>query len=117
MQNKIEIKDSKLIVEPQGIDKLATLKDKIEIPLNHIISATIDLGILDESKGWKAPGTVINGYWGGTFTKNGEKSFFNIKRGVEPLVIQLSDEKFTRLVLGVDDPKNMVNLINDYIEK
>ncbi|WP_413627958.1 hypothetical protein R4B61_01860 [Fructilactobacillus vespulae] len=113
MQNKIEITDDFLIVTPQGINKLASFKDKIEIPLKNVFGASIDNEILDEYKGLRGPGTSLPGYWAGTFTKNNEKVFFNIKRGNKPVVIQLKNEKFVRLILGVDHPEKVVDSINE----
>ncbi|MFZ2591384.1 hypothetical protein [Lacticaseibacillus paracasei] len=116
MQNKIEIKDDQLIVLPQGINKLASLTKKIAIPLQHVHDVSIDLNILNDSKGIRSPGTIINGYyWSGTYIKGGEKTFFNIKKGNKPVVIQLINEKYTRLVLGVDNPEKIVELIKQKI--
>ncbi|MDV7757437.1 hypothetical protein [Liquorilactobacillus mali] len=115
MQNKVEIKNNKLLVMPQGINKLASLKERIEVSLQNVVGASIDTGILNESKGIKFPGTTLPGYWSGSFKKIGEESFFNIKRGNKPVVIQLKNEKYTRLILGVDNPENVVDLINNSI--
>lgn len=115
MENKVQIIDNKLIVTPQGINKLTSMKGKLEFPFTHILGATIDEGILDESKGLKGPGTAIPGYWAGTFTKNGEKTFYNIKRSHKPVVIQLQHEYYTRLILGVENPNQLVDTINNNI--
>ncbi|EJE99341.1 hypothetical protein [Liquorilactobacillus mali] len=115
MQNKVEIKNNKLLVIPQGINKLASLKERIEVSLQNVVGASIDTGILNESKGIKFPGTTLPGYWSGSFKKIGKESFFNIKRGNKPVVIQLKNEKYTRLILGVDNPENVVDLINNSI--
>lgn len=61
-------------------------------------------------------GTSLPGYWSGSFKKDGEESFFNIRRENKPVVIQLKNEKYTRLILGVDDPENVVDLINNNIK-
>jgi len=115
MQNKLKIENNKLIVLPQGMSRFASLKSKIEVSLQNVVGASIDTGILNEHKGIKAPGTSIPGYWAGNFTKASEKSFFNIKRGRKPVVIQLKNEEFTRLVLGVEDPEDAVDWINNSI--
>ena len=60
-------------------------------------------------------GTSLPGYWSGSFKKDREESFFNIRRENKPVVIQLKNEKYTRLILGVDDPENVVDLINNNI--
>lgn len=118
MQNKIEISDNQLIILPQGINKLASLTNKIAIPLKHINKVAIDMDILNKYKGFRSPGTVISGYyWAGSYIKNGEKTFFNIKRGNKPVVIQLANEKYTQLVLGVENPEEIVNSINQKINQ
>lgn len=115
MLNIVKIENQKLLVIPQGINKIAALKNKIEVPIQHVVGASIDTGILNDSKGLRAPGASFPGYWAGSFKKSGEESFFNIKRGNKPVVIQLKNEKYTRLVLGVDNPENIVDLINNSI--
>ncbi|KRL00276.1 hypothetical protein FC81_GL000053 [Liquorilactobacillus capillatus DSM 19910] len=116
MENKVMITDNKLVVVPQGLKKLFAVKDRLEIPLENISGATIDEGILNESRGIKAPGTSMPGYYAGTFHKDGEKTFFNIKRSSTPVVIQLQHEEYTRLVIGVEDARMLVNKINNTLE-
>ncbi|KRL05117.1 hypothetical protein [Liquorilactobacillus oeni] len=115
MENKVQITAEKLIVVPQGINKLASLKRRLEFALINVMGASIDEGILNERKGIKAPGTAMPGYWSGTFTKNGEKTFFNIKRPNKPVVVQLKNESYSRLVLGVQNPSKLVDDINNSI--
>ncbi|MEJ6400326.1 hypothetical protein [Nicoliella lavandulae] len=115
MENKVELTNDQLIILPQGVNKLAALKSKIVIPLRNVAGASIDTGILNESKGFKNLGTALPNYWAGSFVKDGEKTFFNIKRGNKPLVIQLKNEHYQRLVLGVDNPEHLVDAINDAI--
>lgn len=115
MENKIIIEEKNLIILPQGINKLASMKSSLTFPLQHVLGASIDSGILNESKGLRAPGTSIPGYWAGSFSKNGEKTFFNVKRSSKPIVIQLKNEAYDRLVLGSDQPEEIVDLINNRI--
>lgn len=115
MQNKVEINGDQLVVTPQGINKLASFQGSMTVPLKHVKSSIIDNEILNQYKGFRGPGTSISGYWAGTFTKEKEKTFFNIKKGNKPVVINLEKEKFTRLVLGVDQPESFVDLINNQI--
>lgn len=115
MLNKVTIENNQLLVVPQGINKLASLKNKIEVPMKNVVGASIDSGILNDSKGLRAPGTSLPGYWAGSFKKDGEESFYNITREYTPVVVQLKNEKYTRLVLGVNDPEQIVDLINNSI--
>ncbi|GAJ27279.1 hypothetical protein JCM15457_2252 [Liquorilactobacillus sucicola DSM 21376 = JCM 15457] len=116
MENRITITDGKLVVIPQGINKIFAIKRRLEIPLCNVAGATIDEGILNESRGLKAPGTSVPGYYAGTFRKNNEKTFFNIKRSSIPVVIQLRNDEYTRLILGVEEARKSVDEINNIIE-
>ncbi|KRL37164.1 PH domain-containing protein [Liquorilactobacillus uvarum] len=116
MENKVSLTGNKLVVVPQGINKIFAVKGRLEIPLQNIEGATIDNGILNEFRGLKAPGTSIPGFYAGTFRKNNEKTFFNIKRTSMAVVIQLRNEKYTRLVLGVEDGRKLVDEINNVIK-
>ena len=115
MQNKVELTKQTLLVLPQGINKLFATKSKLKFPLEEVAGASIDPGILDEGKGIRGPGTHIPGYWAGVFTKNGEKTFYNIKRGAKPVVIQLKNTELARLVLGVEEPEKLVDQINNQL--
>lgn len=103
MTNKVIISENKLIIKPRGLDKLWSLKSKIIIPVNHVMGATIDNGIVKDGTGIKMPGTKGFNKIAGTFIKNGRKSFWNVNLKEKILVIQLKNEKYTRLILGVDN--------------
>jgi len=115
MENTVELTADMLVVTPVGITKIAALKEAVRVPKAHVVGASIDAGILKEKKGLRMPGTAIPGYWAGTFRKTGEETFFNIKQTSEPVVIQLKDERYTRLVIGVAQPRELVNQINNWV--
>lgn len=117
MENTISMQDNTLVVTPVGLTKIAALKEKISVPLDHVVGASIDSGILNDSKGLKMPGTAVPGYWAGTFRKDGEVTFFNIKKSSLPVVIQLRDETYNRLVIGVAEPREVVQAINNLVTK
>ncbi|GMA06496.1 hypothetical protein GCM10025878_15670 [Leuconostoc gasicomitatum] len=45
-----------------------------------------------------------------------KKVFFNIKKEAKPIVIQLRNEKFNRLILGADNAEKIVDAINNNIK-
>ena len=73
------ILDTMLVVEPQGLDKLWSFTRKLEIPLSHVRGATFDPGANQEPKRLRASGLAIPGKWAGTFNKDGDKSFWNVR--------------------------------------
>jgi hypothetical protein len=114
--NIITITDHSLIIEPQGLDKVWTFKDRLEIPLSHVMGATFDPGIAEEPKGMRGPGLGMPKKFAGTFTNRGDKSFWNVSGFDRTIVIQLTDEHYERLVLTADDPKVTVDRINASVQ-
>ncbi|QNE46395.1 hypothetical protein F1C58_05375 [Glaciihabitans sp. INWT7] len=110
--NIITLTDTMLVVEPQGLDKLWSFTRKLEIPLSHVRGATFDPGANHEPKGLRAPGLAVPGKWAGSFSKDGDRSFWNVSAPNETVVIELLDEHYTRLVLTVDQPRSVVDAIN-----
>ncbi|KFI39329.1 hypothetical protein BACT_0159 [Bifidobacterium actinocoloniiforme DSM 22766] len=80
--------------------------------MSHVLGATEDPGILDQPKGLRDPGTAVGGLWAGSFVLQGERSFWNVARPERPVVIQLTGEPYSRLVLGVANPRALVDRIN-----
>ncbi|UQS86393.1 hypothetical protein MOO44_05600 [Nicoliella spurrieriana] len=113
MENKVKINSRNLVVIPQGVDKLLSFKKSLTFQADHVLGATIDNEILNESKGIKDGGTNIPGYYAGTFIKNNRKSFFNIKRSSTAVVIELTNENYNQLFIGVDNPRELVDQINN----
>lgn len=106
-----------LTAEFQGLDKLWTLKSRLEIPLGHVRGATHDPGIARESKGFRVAGTYFPGViTAGRFRHNGERLFWDVKNPDKAVVIELADaESYDRLVIEVDDPRTTVALIEQCI--
>ena len=109
----ISVQGQDLVVEMTGLDKLWAHKSKLTIPLAHVRGATMDPGILGEPKGIRAPGTHVPGMiTAGTFHQNGEKVFWAVRDAQKAVVVELTDdERFTRLVVEVDDPRAAVALV------
>lgn len=112
MEDQIKIEDDKLYIIPQGLDKLWSFENQLVIPLDHILGATIDQDILKTRKGLRGPGLGLPNKWSGTWTLHGVKSFWNITRQELPLVIQLKDEYYSQIVIGVDEPRKWTGRLN-----
>jgi len=108
----ISVQGQDLVVEMEGLDKLWALKSRLTIPLAHVRGATADPGIVGEPKGLRAPGTHLPGViTAGTFHQDGEKVFWAVRDGQKAVVVELADERYTRLVVEVDDPREAVALV------
>ncbi|MFJ9622555.1 hypothetical protein [Streptomyces sp. NPDC101181] len=97
----------------EGLDKFWALKSRLTIPLAHVRGATMDPGILGEPKGIRAPGTHVPGViTAGTFHRDGEKVFWAVRDAQKAVVVELTGaERFTRLVVEVEDPRAAVALV------
>lgn len=102
-----------LVVEPRGLNKLWGLVRRIEVPVSQVRGATHDPGVAEEYKGVRAPGLGVPGHkWVGTWRKDGERHYWNVRGGSNVVVIELSTPRFDRLYLSVDEPRNVVDAIN-----
>ena len=110
--NLITVTERELVVEPRGLDKMWSFTRRLAIPLAHVRGATHASGMNREPKGIRAPGLHLPGKWAGTFTRDGERAFWNVSDNDRTIVIELTDEHYARLVLTVDDPASAVDLIN-----
>lgn len=110
--NTVTISGATLQVEPCGLDKVWTFTRRLDIPLAHVRGATFDPGANAEPKGVRRPGLAVPGKWAGTFVHNGSRSFWNVSRPGDTVVITLADERFAQLVLSVDEPRELVDRIN-----
>ncbi|MFG1689346.1 hypothetical protein ACGFNP_55005 [Nonomuraea sp. NPDC049269] len=107
-----------LVVEIEGLDKLWALKSRLTIPLANIRGATADPGMIKSPKGIRAPGAHIPGViTAGTFHLDGERVFWDVHDAAKAVVIELADERYTRLVVEVDDPRATVDLVERHITR
>lgn len=101
-----------LVVEVEGLDRLWALKSRLEIPLAHVRGATADPGIVRESKGIRLGGTHLPGViTAGTFRSGGEWIFWDVHDPAGAVVVELVDERYSRLVIEVADPRAAVALV------
>jgi len=109
---RLSVTDGTLVVEMEGLDKLWAVKSRIEIPLGNVRGATADPGIAREPKGLRAPGTHFPGLiTAGSFRVDGDWVFWDVKNPANAVVIELSGERYARLVVEVADPRAAVALV------
>ncbi len=110
---ELSIANGVVTLEVRGLDKLWSLRSRLEIPLGHIRGVRADpvIGI-----GWwhglKAPGTHLPGViTAGTFYQDGKCVFWDVHDPAGVIVIELADERYDQLVVEVADPKAAVALL------
>ena len=115
---EVELTEDTLIVHVKGMDRIFALKSRLEIPLSHVVGAEVDpeLGHPEWWKGLRLTATQIP--WvvtAGTFYQEGERVFWDVHDPEKVVVIRLSDERYARLVIGVEDPPSTVAAIQSGI--
>jgi hypothetical protein len=110
---EVEIGDGALIVTVKGMDRLWSLKSRLEIPLAHVSGAEADPQVsLASVKALRAPGTHLPGViTAGTFYQEGDRVFWDVRDPEKAVVIKLEDERYARLVIEVEDPASTVAAI------
>lgn len=109
----INIVNEMLILEVQGWHQLWTFKRRLEIPLANITQIYADPSTkLGWWKGIRLPGTHIPGYIiAGTFYKDGQRIFWDVRNPKNTIVIDLKDERYNQLIVEVENPKETVKEI------
>jgi hypothetical protein len=115
----VDQKQKKLIVVVEGIERLWMLHSRLEIPLAHVKSASINPEVASNlpyprqehgDPEWHAPISA------GTFYQHGNRVFWEVTDPTKAVVIELKDDQYAELVVQVDDPAAVVAQINQAIE-
>ena len=117
---RVEIRDDELVVKMQGARKLWSFKGELTIPLENVTGATADAEEWRELKFTERLtrfGTDTGSYFAGSFTQDGDRVFFDLKSEEEAVVIKTKDERFKRIIIGVDNPAETVELIEDALNR
>jgi hypothetical protein len=114
---RVTISGARALFEVEGMDKLWALRSQLEIPLAHIRGAYIDT---EAARGWwhgiKFPGTNIPGVLtAGTFYQSDGWVFYDVHDPDNTVVVELDHERYTRLVIEVENPPAVVAALNDAI--
>lgn len=115
----ITVADGVATLEVQGLDKLWSLKSRLEIPLAHIRGVRADPQV---AHGWwhgiRAPGTNLPGVLtAGTFYEHGKRVFWDVHDPERTIVIELVDERYDELIIEVANPAAAVSLLQYSIRK
>lgn len=109
----VRIDGDDLVIEQSAVDTVLSLRSSLRIPLANVRGVTADPGIAGEAKGLRAPGAHVPGLLTlGTFYREGRKTFWNIRRGANAIVITLEHTDFDQLVIEVDDPQQTIAEVN-----
>jgi hypothetical protein len=110
---RIELTDRELVLHLGFWEALASFHRSIRIPLANVRGATDDDGYSGSDLGLRAPGTYLPGVIAaGTYYNKGDKQFVYMTRRTHPVVIELANERWARVVVGVADARDAAVRIN-----
>lgn len=113
MSINADIYGDKLIVNLNGLSVLWALKKSIQIPLENIVGATYDPNSITLPKGFRSPGLhAPKILTSGSYSKDGERQFWYVSSGRNAVVIRLKNEKYSQLVVEIQNPQELVSRIN-----
>ncbi len=109
---RVTIDGENLLIEIEGADKLWALKSRLSVPLGNVRGVSADPGGTEGPTGLRAPGTYVPGViTAGTFHVDGERVFWDVHDPTKAVVVELSDQRYSRLIIEVDDPRATLALI------
>ena len=112
---KIELTPGTLIIRLEGADKLWALKSQLDIPLGHVAGAEpAEAEAREWLHGIRLGGTHLPGVISaGRFYEHGQWVFWDVHHPARAIAIALRDERYSRLVVEVDDPAAALAAIGD----
>lgn len=108
----VEITATQLVVHLNLRERLLSLSKTIRVPLGHVRGATDDDGFSNEIGirlfGCAIPGVIT----AGTFRRKGDNQYVYARPRQRLVVIELADERWSRIVLGVTDARAVASDVN-----
>lgn len=109
----LTLTDSELCIHLHWWEKLSALSGDVRVPLGEVRGATEDDGFAGRALGLRLPGIHIPFVLAaGTFVKQGDRQLVLTQRTLRTIVIELSNNRWARLVIGVDDAHDTAARIN-----
>lgn len=110
---EVELTSTSLIVHIRGADRFFAMKTQLEVPLQHI--ASVDFAADEAHRIWhglRVGGTNIPGViTAGRFVERGEWAFWDVHDPQSAIAIHLRDERYAKLLVGVENPALTVEAI------
>ena len=107
------IENNELTIKLGFWKTLGALSGSFSVPLNCIVGTSVDETITWSNVGLRMGGTGIPGLIAlGRFWKPKQWIFCDWSRGQRVAVIELTNFRYSRLVLGLDNPEELVKALS-----
>ncbi len=109
---KLTIEENNLKIELKGFEIFLSLKKRFIIPLSNIVSVKTESPAKNWFDGMKITGAHLPGLIkSGSFSTKRGREYWNYTRGKGYLTLELKDEKFANIVLGLNDNMYWADMI------
>jgi len=106
----VQVQGDRVVLEVEGLDKLWSLRSRLEIPLVHILGVEANVDQVGRWwHGFKLWGSDMPGVFAaGTFFYHGELVFWDVHDPAKTIIVSLDHERYKKLIVEVDDPSGTV---------
>jgi hypothetical protein len=110
----VQVQGDRAVFEVEGLDKLWSLRSRLEIPLTHITNVEHDPTQVGRWwHGLKLMGTDVPGLFAaGTFYFHGELVFWDVRDPANTIIVSVDHERYKKLIIEVPDPTAAVARLN-----
>ena len=116
---QVAIQRDSLVVEIEGFDRVWCQERRIVVPLTNVRGAHLDRR-LDAETPWIGSGENVllpGSLAAGPMIVNGRREFWDVRDPDRSIVIDLKDERYSRLVIDVEDRLSLIRAINAALER
>lgn len=101
------------IFEMKGFHKIWTFRNKIRISKNKIIIAYQNQEELKNWKGFRFGTYIPFLITAGSYFCNGKRNFWDVMNEKNTIIVQLEKSYFNKLYIEVQNPSEIINLLNN----
>ena len=115
----VSVEGDRLVFVVEGLDKLWSLRSRLEIPLAHVTGVERDPEAVSRWwHGFKLVGTDVPGLFAaGTFYYQGELVFWDVRHLERAIIVSLQHERYKKLIVEVADPNETVTRLREATRK
>lgn len=104
----ISVANGHIVIRIEGLDRLYVMRSRIEVYLDRVLGARLD----DGETAVLTPDVATTRSLMGTLFAVGDVIVCDVRDPGQTVTIDLDDERFRRLVVGVDAPATAMAVIN-----
>jgi len=113
----VSVEGERVAFNVEGMDKLWSLRSRLEIPIAHITGAEVNHEQVGRWwHGLKLLGTDLPGLFAaGMFRYHGETVFWDVRDPAQAVIVSLEHETYKKLIVEVADPAATVATLQSVI--